>query len=165
MTYRESRISTPLAAQLGDYFALSISLILQHPHSALSDLHLLSIKDHQRLLQWNEPLPEPRSECVHQVITSLLHWPRFPCLAVLLVRLRCVCHGNPNDLNGGGYCLCYFRGRTQSHDAQWRLSTHGYSCILDSFSFWPSGCRESIVGGNTRAPGRTYVYIPHQTMG
>ena len=70
MTYRESRISTPLAAQLGDYFALSISLILQHPHSALSDLHLLSIKDHQRLLQWNEPLPEPRSECVHQVIAQ-----------------------------------------------------------------------------------------------
>ena len=70
MTYRESRISTPLATQLGDYFAQSISLILQHPHSALSDLHLLSIKDHQRLLQWNEVLPEPRSECVHQVIAQ-----------------------------------------------------------------------------------------------
>ncbi|OQE20976.1 hypothetical protein PENFLA_c015G04071 [Penicillium flavigenum] len=68
MTYRPSRVSPSLASQLAEYFDLAVSTIISHQHNTLQDLCLLSVRDRQRLRQWNPRIPQPTRLCVHEAI-------------------------------------------------------------------------------------------------
>lgn len=68
LSYRPSRISAQLASQLVEYFDLAISMVLQNPNSTVSDIHLLSIADQQRLRLWNPPLSSGPRVCIHHAI-------------------------------------------------------------------------------------------------
>ncbi|KAJ6167355.1 hypothetical protein N7497_000198 [Penicillium chrysogenum] len=68
MTYRPSRVSPSLASQLAEYFDLAVSTIISHQHNTLQDLCLLSVRDRQRLRQWNPRISQPTRLCVHEAI-------------------------------------------------------------------------------------------------
>lgn len=68
LTYRPSRVDLSLATQLGEYFDLAVSKILQQPNASLGDLDLLSQRDQERLSCWNGALPVSSPLGIHDCI-------------------------------------------------------------------------------------------------
>lgn len=76
LTYRPSRVDSSLATQLGEYFDLAVSKILQRPLASLGDLDLLTQRDQDRLSCWNGPLPVPSPLGIHDFIQ--MHASKWP---------------------------------------------------------------------------------------
>lgn len=74
ISYRSSKISDFLAAQMADYLNLIISTMLARPDTTFRELSgLLSTKDQARLVNWSFSTAQKNPRCLHPIIERWAH--------------------------------------------------------------------------------------------